>query len=89
MTVDKSNLSLDQTVVVSGAGGVGSPGVQGADGKGGIQGDNATVPQFGANGGPGKHAPTRTRDIGLRRRGRTIPSCRQHGWINSHNLYTG
>ena len=53
MTVDKSNLSLDQTVIVSGAGGAGSPGVQGADGKGGIQGGNATVPQFGANGGPG------------------------------------
>jgi hypothetical protein len=52
MTVDKSNLSLDQTVIVSGTGGAGSPGVKGADGKPGVRGNNATVPQFGADGGP-------------------------------------
>jgi hypothetical protein len=52
MVVDGTILSLDQTVVVSGAGGAGSPGVKGANGKGGIHGNNATVPQFGGDGGP-------------------------------------
>ena len=36
MTVDNSNLSLDQTVVVSGVGGAGSPGVTGANGRAAI-----------------------------------------------------
>jgi hypothetical protein len=54
MVVDAAILSLDQTVVVSGAGGAGSPGANAAGGKGGNAGSPATVVNGpGGPGGPG------------------------------------